>query len=128
MSVEAYLDRPYHIRLQHRDDGDGPYWFATVEELPGCMSDGDTEAEALVAVRDAMHGWLSAALGDGRPIPEPRDDGRSEYSGQFRVRLPSGLHATLADEARREGVSLNHFVSSALSAAVGWRRPPETDR
>ena len=122
MSVEAYLDRPYHIRLQHRDDGDGPYWFATVEELPGCMSDGDTEGEALAAVRDAMHGWISAAL------PEPRRDEPFTYSGQFRVRLPSGLHEVLADEARREGVSLNHFVSSALSAAVGWRRPPESDR
>ena len=128
MNVEARLERPYHIRLQQRDDGDGPYWFATVEELPGCMSDGATEAEVLASVRDAMHGWISAALDEGRPIPEPRTDEPVHYSGQFRVRLPSGLHQTLADEARREGVSLNHFVSSALSAAVGWRRPPEADR
>ena len=34
----------------------------------------------------------------------------------------SGLHQALADEARREGVSLNHFVSSALSSALGWKR------
>ena len=122
MNAEAWLERPYHIRLQQRDDGDGPYWFATVEELAGCMSDGDTEAEALASVRDAMHGWISAALEAGRPIPEPRDDESTRYSGQFRVRLPSGLHKALADEARHEGVSLNHFVSSALSAAVGWRR------
>lgn len=122
MNAEALLERPYHIRLQQRDDGDGPYWFATVEELPGCMSDGDTEADALASVRDAMHGWISAAIEAGRPIPEPRDDEPARYSGQFRVRLPSGLHKALADEARREGVSLNHFVSSALSSAVGWRR------
>ena len=122
MTTEAWLERPYHIRLQQRDDGDGAYWFATVEELPGCMSDGDSEAEALASVRDAMHGWISAALEAGRPIPEPRDDEPPRYSGQFRVRLPSGLHQALADEARREGVSLNHFVSSALSSAVGWRR------
>ncbi len=128
MSVESYLDRPYHIRLQQRDDGDGSYWFATVEELPGCMSDGDTESEAIAAVRDAMHGWISSALEDDRPIPEPRRDEPLTYSGQFRVRLPTGLHAALADEARREGVSLNHFVSSALSAAVGWRRASEPDR
>ena len=72
MEVEAYLDHPYTVTVRHRDDGDGPYWFATVEELPGCMSDGDTEAAARAAVRDAMHGWLVAALDDGRPIPEPR--------------------------------------------------------
>ena len=73
MGVVAYLERPYHIRLEHRDDGDGPYWFATVEELPGCMSDGDTEAEALRAVRDAMHGWIATALEARRAIPEPWD-------------------------------------------------------
>ena len=38
------------------------------------MSDGDSEAAALASVRDAMHGWISAALEAGRPIPEPRDD------------------------------------------------------
>ncbi len=72
VSVETRLDRPYHIRLQQRDDGDGPYWFATVEELPGCTSDGDTESEARSAVRDAMHGWIATALEAQRPIPGPR--------------------------------------------------------
>jgi antitoxin HicB len=122
MNADAYSQLPYHLRLQRRDDGDGPYWFATVEELPGCMSDGDTEAEAVAHVQDAIHGWISAALAEDRPIPEPHADAPTHYSGQFRVRLPHGLHATLAQEAKREGVSLNQFVSSALSAAVGWRR------
>lgn len=71
MNVEAYLERPYRIRLDHKDDGEGPYWFATVDELPGCMSDGDTEAEARASLRDAMHGWISSALQDGRRIPKP---------------------------------------------------------
>ncbi len=90
MNAEALLERPYHIRLQQRDDGDGAYWFATVEELPGCMSDGDTEAEALASVRDAMHGWISAALEAGRPIPEPRDDETTRYSGPATTRTIGG--------------------------------------
>ncbi len=72
MKAEDWLERPYQIQLQQRDDGDGLHWFATVEELPGCMSDGDSEAEALASVRDAMHGWISAALEAGRPIPAER--------------------------------------------------------
>ena len=43
MKIDDYLRAPYHFRLQPLDDGDGPYWLATVEELPGCMSDGETE-------------------------------------------------------------------------------------
>ena len=81
MNAEALLDRPYHVRLQQRDDSDGLYWFATVEELPGCMSDGDTEVDALASARDAMHGWISAALEAGRPVPEPRDDVREAHGG-----------------------------------------------
>ena len=45
MNVDDYLQMPYHLRLQPRDDGDGRYWLATVEELPGCMSDGATMSE-----------------------------------------------------------------------------------
>ena len=74
MNAESPLERPYQIRLRQRDDGEGPYWFATVEELPGCISDGDTDADAFASVRDAMRSWISAALEAGRPIPEPRDD------------------------------------------------------
>ncbi|MYB41849.1 MAG: type II toxin-antitoxin system HicB family antitoxin [Chloroflexi bacterium] len=84
MNAEALLDRPYHIRLQQRDDGDGPYWFATVEELRGCMSDGDTEAEALDSVRDAMHGWISAALEAGRLVPEPHPDAGNRRTARRR--------------------------------------------
>ena len=82
MKAEVSVERPYHTRLQQRDDGDGAYWFATVEELPGCMSDGDSEAEALASVRDAMHGWISAALEAGRPIPAERVRTLSRAAGE----------------------------------------------
>lgn len=121
MKPEAYLREPYHFRLQRLDDGDGPYWFATVEELPGCMSDGETEAEAMENVRDAMTEWIAAARAEGRPVPEPVED--PDYSGQFRVRLPAELHGALAREAERQGTSLNQLVLGFLAGGIGWGRP-----
>lgn len=47
----------------------------------------------------------------------------TEHSGQFRLRLPTGLHAELAAEAERQGVSLNALISALLAGAVGWRKP-----
>ncbi len=44
-------------------------------------------------------------------------------SGQLRVRLPQDLHAYLAAEARRQGVSLNTLIVSLLAGASGWRAP-----
>jgi antitoxin HicB len=62
---------------------------------------------------------MSRTIG-GKEIPVPRDpDG---FSGRFLLMLPRGLHAGLAREADREGVSLNQYVTTTLGGAVGWRR------
>lgn len=42
----------------------------------------------------------------------------TSYSGKFTVRLPKSLHQALVDRAEREGVSLNLFVTNALSRTV----------
>jgi predicted HicB family RNase H-like nuclease len=41
-----------------------------------------------------------------------------DFSGKFTVRLPKSLHQALVDRAEREGVSLNLFVTNALSRTV----------
>ena len=62
----------YEIVIGHLSDEDGGGFLATVTELPGCMSDGETQEEALHNVRDAIRAWLAAAEQMGRAIPEPR--------------------------------------------------------
>ena len=42
----------------------------------------------------------------------------TKFSGKFTVRLPKSLHQALVDRAEREGVSLNLFVTNALSSKV----------
>jgi Uncharacterized protein encoded in hypervariable junctions of pilus gene clusters len=41
-----------------------------------------------------------------------------KFSGKFTVRLPKSLHQALVDRAEKEGVSLNLFVTNALSRTV----------
>ena len=45
--------------------------MATVPDLPGCMSDGETPEEALANVQDAIAAWLEAAKDLGHKIPKP---------------------------------------------------------
>jgi predicted RNase H-like HicB family nuclease len=114
------LELPYHVSLVHDRDEDGAEgWVAEVDELPGCVSQGASPNEAVENLADAMLGWISVALEDGKEIPAPYEE--PEYSGRFLVRLPRSLHAELAQQAQREGVSLNQFVAAALGAAVHWR-------
>jgi predicted RNase H-like HicB family nuclease len=46
--------------------------IAEAPELPGCMADGKTYAEALDNIQVAITEWIETAQFLKRPIPEPR--------------------------------------------------------
>ena len=52
-----------------KDEGGG--YVATVPDLPGCMSDGETDVEALENVHDAIACWIDEARRLGRAVPQP---------------------------------------------------------
>ncbi len=121
-TLEQYLELPYAIEFKKdATDPDQPVWFAQVKELPGCVTEADSLDEAAVMIWDAMRVWIQGSLDANLPIPEPQP--LPTYSGKFSVRLPKSLHRDLAAKARREGVSLNQFITSALSQAVGASNP-----
>jgi len=47
-------------------------FIAEVPELPGCMADGPTKADALAAADKVAQAWVETAREQGRPIPEPK--------------------------------------------------------
>lgn len=61
-------------------------------------------------IRDAMEAWLTTALDRDIAIPEPES-----YSGKFVLRVPKSLHRKLAENARRENLSLNQFLIYLLT-------------
>jgi antitoxin HicB len=63
------LDYPVTIEPLPAEDGGG--FVATVPDLPGCMSDGETAEEALANVHDAIAAWIDEAQALGRTIPAP---------------------------------------------------------
>jgi predicted RNase H-like HicB family nuclease len=60
----------YHINL-FWSESDGA-WVADVPDLQSCSAFGDTPAEALAEIEQAIEAWLAIAREDGMPIPEPR--------------------------------------------------------
>ncbi len=63
------LEYPVMIEPLSIEDGGG--FVATVPDLPGCMSDGETPEEALANVRDAIAEWIEEARAVGRSVPKP---------------------------------------------------------
>jgi len=113
MTVHDYMKLPYNIILRYVEDESGAYYFATVQELDGCMSDGETPEEAYTNIKEAMEGWIETKLEAGFTVPVPVD--ADNYSGRFVLRLPKSLHKQLTIAAEKEGVSLNQYALYKLA-------------
>ena len=60
----------YEVIIYWSDEDDA--FIAEVPELPGCMADGTTKAEALRAVERVAQEWIETAMELGRPVPKPQ--------------------------------------------------------
>ena len=110
-----YLNAPYG-RVVIPDHETGTY-TARVMEFPGCVTQGDTIAEAHERLERAAEDWIRAALDMGQPIPAPAEEQR--YSGRILVRLPRSLHQRAAEAADADATSLNQFIVAAVAERVG---------
>lgn len=70
------MDSHYEIILYWSKEDNA--FLAEVPELPGCMADGKTRAEALAQAEIIIAEWIETAKSLGRPIPEPR--GKLSYA------------------------------------------------
>ena len=61
----------YTFVIDALSDEDGGGFLATVLDLPGSMSDGETRAEAAHNVEDAIACWIEATIEMGRQVPAP---------------------------------------------------------
>lgn len=110
-TIEEYMALPYRMELvPDRDEGG---FVVSFPDLPGCLSTGASYEAAIRNAKDALREWLRAAQEEGIAIPEP--DSLEDYSGQFKLRIPKSLHRHLAQQAKREGVSMNQYCLYRLS-------------
>lgn len=54
--------------------GEDGYWVAECPTLPGCISQGKSKEEAVVAIREAIRGYIAALQEDGLAVPPERFD------------------------------------------------------
>lgn len=63
---------PYPPIVEPMTAEDGGGFLASVPDLPGCMSDGETAEAAVRNVQNAITAWIEEAGATGRPVPAPR--------------------------------------------------------
>ena len=117
-AVHAALAAPYTRLLTREDDGG---YSASVLELPGCFTSGDTAEETMELLDEAIEMWVAVEVEDGHDIPPPSR--AVEYSGRLTLRLLPSIHERAALMAERERVSLNRYLANAISYYVGLDSP-----
>ena len=110
-------------------------YAVVVPDLPGCVSGGDTLAEAMVMGMDAASGWVLDALEDGKPAPpasplesitpEPGGfvsmlvldmDSYAEKYGEKAVRKNLTIPAWLNTFAEKNHINFSQVLQDSLTA------------
>jgi predicted RNase H-like HicB family nuclease len=68
-TMDTDLIEQYQIITYWSNDDNA--FIAEIPDLPGCLSDGPTEAEARRNIRGIAQGWINRARYLGREIPRP---------------------------------------------------------
>lgn len=70
--LDYYLNLNYPITL-YPDTEVGGY-VAEIQDLPGCLTQGETLEEDLENINEARELWIETVYDDGGEIPLPRTD------------------------------------------------------
>lgn len=113
-TLEYYMSLPYRMEIiPDTEEGGYTAWYP---DLPGCMTCSETMEGIISNALDAKEAWIKAAIEDGIVINEPSEEQSiSEYSGQFKLRMPKSLHKSLSVNAKKEGISMNQYCIYLLS-------------
>ena len=62
------MSRRFTVVLEREEVGG---FSVSVPDLPGCVSQGEKEDDALVNIREAIEGYIEGLKADGLPVPGP---------------------------------------------------------
>ena len=74
----------YTVVLEQEEDGG---YVASVPALPGCVSQGDTRAEALKNIQEAIALYVEDCRDAGDPVPHPGRFSLSSCAGLTRASM-----------------------------------------
>lgn len=118
-NTSASID-PYSfcISVRRVQIGEDRLFKGTVAELPNVASFEKTADEAYNVAIEAIESLYESAIEDGRPFPVPYSQTEpTEHSGRLTLRMPKWLHAQLDGQAEADGISLNQYLITILSAS-----------
>lgn len=103
------------VRLEEIE-GDWLY-VARVNEVSDIVEYADDAETARSLALDSIATAQEMCEEAGILFPAPADTVKDDFSGRITLRIPKELHRACAYNAEKQGVTLNHYLSSKISAS-----------
>lgn len=112
--LDYYLGLPwsYSFEWDPRDN----HYVASVKEISGCKSCGDTIDEAASMIREALELCIETLLEFGDPITEPVQV--KDFKGIITYRTTPEKHFKLAQKASTKGKSINKLIDELIDKEI----------
>ncbi|MCR4442722.1 MAG: type II toxin-antitoxin system HicB family antitoxin [Peptococcaceae bacterium] len=123
------MDYIYPAIFEHNSDGS---YTITFPDLPGCISEGKSLANAMYMAQKALTQWIEYLLDENEQIPAPSDikniitaDGqfasliRAEIRDNRAVRRTVSIPSWMDSKAAEAGISLSKVLQDALKEKLG---------
>lgn len=112
------LTNRYSVQVYSDPASDG--FLAVCPEFPHLSAFGETRAEALDEMQEALELAVETYRDEGWPLPDAKQPPSASLpSGEFRVRVPRTIHMQLAAQAEADGVSQNTLVVAYIAHGLG---------
>lgn len=105
----------YPYMVYRVKNGEEEYWVAKSSCLKGCIGQGETPNDAEAELEKNEFEWIDTAKELHMEIPEIPSVKENEYSGKITLRFSPMEHMKAVMLAKVEGVSLNQYISDAVS-------------
>jgi predicted RNase H-like HicB family nuclease len=119
-SLDYYKSLDYDIVVK-REELDGEKWYVAYCREFGvnaCHGIGDTREEAIQSYLVEKDLFIELLYSKNEVVPEPIEPDDS-YSGIFSVRTSPWIHSMIANQAKKEGVSINAYINQILAFCAG---------
>ena len=122
MSVDIFKCEELTMNINHKHYTCRVTWSVEDNEFVGLCAEfpslswlAETQEEALQGILQLVQEVILDMQRSGEEVQIPKPLAERNYSGEFRVRIPSEVHRALVTQAAEQRISLNRLVSAKLA-------------
>lgn len=125
--IEDYKSMKYKIEITPIPEEEGGGYEAYIPDLGRytVCATGDTVEEAINNLNEVKSNHLERWIKENKRIPVPKQED-NRFGGKIALRIPKSLHEEIYNHAKKEGISINSYISHCLTTGISFNAYQKT--